>query len=223
MGMMDFGTSELKLCSRCKNLKSISEFHTRHKNRFRGGVPYVYIWIPTECAACEHERKAEYRATPQGRENERKAHERYYSKPEKQELLKQYRQSDRWKEVVQKYEDSEKGLARTERFLSTDKGQVYLKQKRRRHRDKRETLIKTNTVKRKLTERQWRILVRAYEGACAYCGRKGMTLTRDHVVPITKGGLDTRDNVVPSCAPCNEKKSDAIDWTPNPPTRPLKF
>jgi 5-methylcytosine-specific restriction endonuclease McrA len=42
---------------------------------------------------------------------------------------------------------------------------------------------------------------------CQYCG-SDRHLTVDHVVPRSKGGLDTWDNVVTSCAPCNRKKAD---------------
>jgi len=42
---------------------------------------------------------------------------------------------------------------------------------------------------------------------CHYCG-SGRHLTVDHVVPRSKGGTDTWDNLVTSCAPCNRKKGD---------------
>ena len=42
---------------------------------------------------------------------------------------------------------------------------------------------------------------------CQYCG-SARHLTVDHVVPRSKGGLDTWDNLVTSCAPCNRKKAD---------------
>ncbi|BBN90344.1 HNH endonuclease [Azospira sp. I09] len=43
---------------------------------------------------------------------------------------------------------------------------------------------------------------------CAYCGREfsSQRLTRDHVIPISKGGSDTWTNVVAACMPCNQKK-----------------
>lgn len=40
---------------------------------------------------------------------------------------------------------------------------------------------------------------------CQYCGSE-RHLTVDHVVPRCKGGPDTWDNLVTSCAPCNRKK-----------------
>jgi 5-methylcytosine-specific restriction endonuclease McrA len=42
---------------------------------------------------------------------------------------------------------------------------------------------------------------------CQYCG-SDRHLTVDHVVPRSKGGPDTWDNLVTSCAPCNRKKGD---------------
>lgn len=42
---------------------------------------------------------------------------------------------------------------------------------------------------------------------CQYCGADSR-LTVDHVIPRSKGGAHTWDNVVTSCAPCNLKKGD---------------
>jgi hypothetical protein len=44
---------------------------------------------------------------------------------------------------------------------------------------------------------------------CAYCGNDlpGSRLTRDHVRPVSQGGLDTWMNVVAACKPCNQRKS----------------
>lgn len=56
---------------------------------------------------------------------------------------------------------------------------------------------------------------------CGYCGKsfsplfvkKGANtasnnLTRDHIVPKSKGGKDVWENVVTACIPCNNKKGD---------------
>ncbi len=51
---------------------------------------------------------------------------------------------------------------------------------------------------------------------CQYCGRhrsllKGRQfLTRDHILPISRGGGNTWDNVVTSCSPCNNRKGDRL-------------
>jgi 5-methylcytosine-specific restriction endonuclease McrA len=45
---------------------------------------------------------------------------------------------------------------------------------------------------------------------CAYCGDHFGTqhLSRDHVVPRSKGGPDSWMNVVTACRKCNQRKSD---------------
>ena len=50
------------------------------------------------------------------------------------------------------------------------------------------------------------------ENRCQYCAnqfREG-DLTIDHVLPRSKGGLSTWDNVVAACKPCNQKKRDFL-------------
>lgn len=46
---------------------------------------------------------------------------------------------------------------------------------------------------------------------CLYCGEAGsgkVQLTLDHVIPKSKGGLSTWDNLATACSPCNRKKGD---------------
>lgn len=45
---------------------------------------------------------------------------------------------------------------------------------------------------------------------CAYCGSvyKKHILTRDHIIPVSKGGPDTWENCVTSCQGCNQYKGD---------------
>ena len=55
---------------------------------------------------------------------------------------------------------------------------------------------------------------------CQYCERKFAVseLTFDHVVPRSRGGLTTWDNIVTSCEPCNRLKGDR---TPTEARMPL--
>ena len=43
---------------------------------------------------------------------------------------------------------------------------------------------------------------------CQFCGRSDLPLTVDHVVPISRGGEDTWENLVCACVVCNNRKSD---------------
>jgi 5-methylcytosine-specific restriction endonuclease McrA len=44
---------------------------------------------------------------------------------------------------------------------------------------------------------------------CQYCGARS-NLTVDHVVPRSKGGESSWENIVASCAPCNRRKGNAL-------------
>ena len=58
---------------------------------------------------------------------------------------------------------------------------------------------------------------------CQYCGG-GKHLTLDHVVPRSRGGMTSWDNVVTSCAPCNVRKGaylpSEVGMTPSCRPRP---
>lgn len=47
---------------------------------------------------------------------------------------------------------------------------------------------------------------------CLYCGEAfpRALLTRDHVIPLSRGGLDRWENVVTACRACNHRKDDAM-------------
>lgn len=48
------------------------------------------------------------------------------------------------------------------------------------------------------------------DGCCYYCGLEltKQTSTYDHVVPRSRGGRSTVENLVLACSPCNNKKSN---------------
>lgn len=53
-------------------------------------------------------------------------------------------------------------------------------------------------------------------GTCYYCrkkvGFKGLTM--DHLVPLARGGRSTKDNLVPCCKECNNRKKSMLplEW-----------
>jgi 5-methylcytosine-specific restriction endonuclease McrA len=66
--------------------------------------------------------------------------------------------------------------------------------------------VPRDTHRRKITRRA----VFARDGwACQYCGSRS-NLTVDHVIPRSKGGPSTWENIVASCAPCNRRKGDHL-------------
>lgn len=64
------------------------------------------------------------------------------------------------------------------------------------------------------SHQEWKETVIFFGGECAYCGRtmhKGERLTRDHLEPVSEGGLTTQDNIVPACQSCNSSKGK-LEW-----------
>lgn len=55
---------------------------------------------------------------------------------------------------------------------------------------------------------------------CAYCPRPATTV--DHVRPVSKGGTNALDNLVPCCSWCNGSKGNREGWQPAHRTRPTE-
>lgn len=66
-----------------------------------------------------------------------------------------------------------------------------------RERNKARELKKTSWWKQKIQK-----------GICHYCEKKFAAgeLTLDHIVPIARGGESVKNNIVPACRECNQKK-----------------
>ena len=60
-------------------------------------------------------------------------------------------------------------------------------------------------VEHDLSDEQWTALKAAW-GGCAYCGDTDRPLQRDCLLPISRGGRYTLDNIAPACGPCNASK-----------------
>jgi 5-methylcytosine-specific restriction endonuclease McrA len=68
-------------------------------------------------------------------------------------------------------------------------------------------------VEHDLSGEQWDALRDAW-GGCAYCGAVGVPLQRDCVLPISRGGRYTLENIAPACRSCNTSKcnSEVTGW-----------
>ncbi len=56
-----------------------------------------------------------------------------------------------------------------------------------------------------LSSDQWSALLEAW-GGCAYCGTDPSSLQKDCVLPLSRGGRYTLENIVPACRSCNTSK-----------------
>lgn len=78
-----------------------------------------------------------------------------------------------------------------------------------------ETIRRERAKARDLRKTRW-WQQKTASGDCYYCGRHvGIkALTMDHLIPLSRGGRSTKDNLVPCCKDCNNKKQTMlpVEW-----------
>jgi len=62
-------------------------------------------------------------------------------------------------------------------------------------------------VRFEFSEQAWRDVLEIFGHRCAYCGRCDVSMTKDHLRPIKRGGDHTKENIVPACHQCNTRKN----------------
>jgi 5-methylcytosine-specific restriction endonuclease McrA len=75
----------------------------------------------------------------------------------------------------------------------------------RKARAARKRKRRMDAVEHDLSDEQWGALKAAW-GGCAYCRATDKPLQRDCVLPLSRGGRYTLDNIVPACRSCNTSK-----------------
>jgi 5-methylcytosine-specific restriction endonuclease McrA len=61
-----------------------------------------------------------------------------------------------------------------------------------------------------LTAAEWTDIRERHKYRCHWCKKKFKRLTQDHVIPLSKGGLHVKENVVPSCLSCNSARGNRL-------------
>jgi 5-methylcytosine-specific restriction endonuclease McrA len=56
------------------------------------------------------------------------------------------------------------------------------------------------------TREEWAAKADLFGSLCVYCG-ESKPLTRDHKIPLARGGTDDIANILPACRSCNSKKN----------------
>ena len=102
------------------------------------------------------------------------------------------------------YENNSESLKKSvKEYSKTENGKANNQRKSTKRRVREKEIINT------LTAKEWIDILSEYNYQCVYCGvkfNKNIKPERDHVIPISKGGNNIKENIVPACRSCNSIK-----------------
>lgn len=120
-------------------------------------------------------------------------HKNYYSKNKKYFKLRNESYYKTNKEKVRL-------LVRSYAKKNPDKVKIYSENKRSRKFGSRD----------RVSLDEWNAILNRFGHKCLCCGKEGIKLTQDHVIPLTLGGRHSIDNIQPLCTSCNSRKHTQI-------------
>lgn len=123
---------------------------------------------------------------------------------------KEYRQNNK-----KKVQDGQKrSMAKKPLLYKLLKHLTYLRHKDDWYRHRRERRARLANCEGSYTHDEWIELLRKYDNKCLQCGSLE-NLEADHVIPISKGGNNSIENIQPLCGKCNRKKwTKILDFRP---------
>jgi 5-methylcytosine-specific restriction endonuclease McrA len=195
----------VKTCSKCHQKKTLASF-SKHK-KGKGG-------LRSQCKTCEAEYAKAWAQTERGKASKRAANIRYNATEHGKRKRQEYSRSPRAAQARKRYSKTEAGQAYLKKYQKSDKRKAVLrryyaspkgKESVLRAVHKRRALL--GLTKCDLTVDQWQEICQKQNYKCAMCG-EAKTLTRDHIVPLTKNGQHTASNIQALCQSCNSKKSN---------------
>jgi 5-methylcytosine-specific restriction endonuclease McrA len=189
-----------KKCSSCEEVKPVGDFYKDNR---------TYDKLCCRCKDCDKAKSKEYRTENQEKEKERKKRDRALNLD-----VYQKREADWKKNNSEKF----KNYYRKWRENNSEKIKEYIKSWHSKNPTKRVIYSEARRAKKtenggRISREEWENLVEKYNHRCLCCGRTDVKLTMDHVIPLSRGGSHTIDNIQPLCKSCNcSKKSNSTDY-----------
>lgn len=186
-----------KECKKCKRLLPADMIHFNRKRDSKDGLHNICkecrgskFRIPYTYGVLEGERKCSHCGIIYPATNE------YFSYNDKEHR----RFSNRCKECAAKKQRNNPKRQQTYQKWCSNHPQKVIEKAMKRY----ELLLSSDYT---LTDKEWQEVLKYFNNSCAYCG-SSESLTKDHVVPIIKGGTTSRNNIIPACLSCNRSKSN---------------
>lgn len=202
---------ETKFCRTCSTEKPVEEFN---KNTTRDGYQ-------SRCRECQRKYYKEHRDVilKNVKENSEKHQDRIinyrknYYEQNKEDLKEKYKiynknNPERMREYRAK--NAERISNWRKDYRKSPQGKITVA----RHLHKRRCLSKQTPCT--LTLLQWEKILKSQNNRCAICGKrfcKSRKPEKDHIIPLSKGGGLTFENVQALCKHCNISKNAKLDHT----------
>tara|TARA_R110002153_G_scaffold176527_1_gene329730 strand:- start:224 stop:793 length:570 start_codon:yes stop_codon:yes gene_type:complete len=188
----------MKLCTKCNKEKDSSS--------------------PSYCKSCLARRNAEYYQNNKEKINKRnKEQKKEYYQNNKEQILerkKEYYQNNKEQRKEYYQDNKEKALEYEKEYRQNNPHKAREKNRKRR-------ALKQKNIHKPYSEDQ---VLKIYGSVCHICKEEIDLLAKrspgvsgweqglhlDHVIPISKGGADTLDNVKPAHGLCNIQKSASV-------------
>ena len=152
-----------------------------------------------------------YRKTEKGKVANSKACEKWREKNPGgvKTISKNYRENntEKVRECKKRYRDPEKAKKHSKEYRKSEKGKATNQRRHTNRRAREREIINT------LTAQEWLDILEKHNYICAYCGTEfdcENLPTRDHIISISKGGNNTKENIIPACQSCNSRKGVKI-------------
>lgn len=144
---------------------------------------------------------------------------RYAQHTGRRESNRRYRQENRKRtnEYSHKWyvEHREQGNTCTRKWYAEHRDRVRDTQRKWRSTEKGKALLAANKLRRRtylgdetLSSDTVLDVKAEYLGICPYCNTKITRGHIDHIIPVSRGGTNARDNLVWACGKCNQQKSN---------------
>ncbi len=190
----------MKQCKRCEQWKLFGAFHMDR------GEPRL---VCRACVAEQNQKRLREDKEYRERRNQAKRRHAAEHREEQRARARAWYQRNRDKVLA-------KARLRTADERRPSRQRYYAKHRERIVAQACEVVHRRRQLKANgagLTAADWRAILAKHNNCCAYCGSAGK-LTRDHVVPLSRGGLHQPDNIVPACKSCNSGKNNRLpgEW-----------
>lgn len=208
---------ETKICSMCKRKLPLTSF-SKHKSSKNGIRSYCKECAKGYKTKWDEENRDKNLAYKKEYNKEHALQNVEYSKRYRLEHLEQCREYDKQRYQLIKETKKDYDKIRNSHYYKEHKEDIIKKVKQyvKKNREKTKVYKKKNKLLRKkissklpctFTSLEWEKCLAYFNNKCAYCDTE-TNMTQDHVIPVTKGGSYTTDNIIPACCSCNSSKSN---------------